>query len=200
MAEIALLGAELIAVSVLVLALYFPRHRRKDLVVAYFGVNIGVLAVASALRFSTTGTGLGMGLALFGVLSIIRLRSTELDQDEVAYYFSALALGLLGAVSTSSVWWNIGLMALVLVVIAVADQRRVLARFRHQVVVLDSAVLDQGELVHRLEQVLGATVHAARVQRVDLINESTVVDVRYTAAGRGRAVVPVSPAGVGANR
>ena len=35
-------------------------------------------------------------LGLFGVLSIIRLRSEELAQHEVAYYFAALALGLLG--------------------------------------------------------------------------------------------------------
>jgi hypothetical protein len=200
MSEIALLGAELVAVSLLVLALYFPRHRRKDLVVAYFGVNIGVLAVASALRTSNTATGLGMGLALFGVLSIIRLRSTELDQDEVAYYFSALALGLLGSLSTSSIWWNIGLMALILVVMGVADNRRVLSRFRHQVIVLDAAVVDHAELVTRLEHLLGATVHSARIQRLDLINESTVVDVRYTDAGSRRSVAPVSPAGVGAGR
>ncbi|GAB7036726.1 MULTISPECIES: DUF4956 domain-containing protein [Catenuloplanes] len=205
MAELALLGAELVAVSVLVLALYFPRHRRKDLVVAYFGVNVGVLAVASALRTSSTGTGLGMGLALFGVLSIIRLRSTELDQNEVAYYFSALALGLLGALSTASIWWNIGLMALILTVMAVVDNRRVLARFEHQTVVLDAAVLDRAELVPRLERLLGGTVHSARVQRVDLINDSTVVDVRYSAAaarpaGPGTPATAKAPATAGAGR
>ncbi|MEU8664032.1 DUF4956 domain-containing protein, partial [Actinoplanes philippinensis] len=93
MSEFALLGAELVAVTVLVFGLYFPRHRRRDLVVAYFAVNIGVLAVADALRTSGAGAGLGLGFALFGVLSIIRLRSTELDQHEVAYFFSAQALG-----------------------------------------------------------------------------------------------------------
>ena len=38
-------------------------------------------------------TGLGLGLGLFGVLSIIRLRSSEPSQEEVAYYFVALAMG-----------------------------------------------------------------------------------------------------------
>jgi Domain of unknown function (DUF4956) len=180
MAEFTLLGAELVAVTVLVLALYFPRHRRWDLVVAYFGVNVGVLAVSSALRATDSGAGLGMGLALFGVLSIIRLRSTELDQTEVAYYFSALALGLLGSLATSSLWWNIGLMALVLAVIAIMDNRRFLARYQQQVVVLDAAITDHHELVGRLEKLLGARVHSARTQRIDLINESTVVDVRWT--------------------
>ena len=86
MSDLALIGAEVLAVTVLVMGLYFPRHRRRDLVVAYFGVNIGVLAVADALRSTDGGAGLGLGFALFGVLSIIRLRSTELDQHEVAYF------------------------------------------------------------------------------------------------------------------
>ena len=59
-----------------------------------------MLAVSSALSASEVGAGLGLGL--FGVLSIIRLRSSELDQHEIAYYFSALALGLLGGLSTTS--------------------------------------------------------------------------------------------------
>jgi hypothetical protein len=190
MSELVLPGAEIVAVTLLVLLLYFPRHRRRDLVVAYFGVNIGVLAVADALRTSTAGTGLGLGLALFGVLSIIRLRSTELDQHEVAYFFSALALGLLGALDTSSIWRNIALMGLIITVMAVVEMVPVLGRYRQQIVVLDSAVTDEIELVARLEQLLGAKVHSARPQRIDLINDSTVVDVRYVRPSRAPAREP----------
>jgi len=192
MSELVLLGAEIVAVTLLVLLLYFPRHRRRDLVVAYFGVNIGVLAVADALRTSTAGTGLGLGLALFGVLSIIRLRSTELDQHEVAYFFSALALGLLGALDTSSIWRNIALMGLILVVMAVVEMLPLLGRYRQQIVVLDTAVTDETELVARLEQLLGTKVHSARPQRIDLINDSTVVDVRYVRAAPAPARVGVA--------
>ncbi|MBO3743885.1 DUF4956 domain-containing protein [Actinoplanes flavus] len=192
MSELALLGAELLAVTVLVFGLYFPRHRRRDLVVAYFAVNIGVLAVADALRTSGAGAGLGLGFALFGVLSIIRLRSTELDQHEVAYFFSALALGLLGALETSSIWRNIALMGLILVVLAIVDNRWVLGRYRQQIIVLDSIVTREDELIRRLEDLLGAKVYSGRLLRVDLINDSTVVDVRY--AGRpGKLIAPVSP-------
>jgi hypothetical protein len=199
MSEFAVLGAEVVAVTVLVLGLYFPRHRRRDLMVAYFAVNIGVLAVADALRSTSSGTGLGLGFALFGVLSIIRLRSTELDQHEVAYFFSALALGLLGALDTSSIWRNIALMGLILLVMAVVDNRRVLGRYQQQIVVLDAAVTDPRELVSRLEELLGARVHSATPQRIDLINDSTVVDVRYSRTPR-RPVAPVSPAAYAGHR
>ena len=199
MSEFALLGAEVAAVTVLVLGLYFPRHRRRDLMVAFFGVNIGVLAVADALRTSNAGTGLGLGFALFGVLSIIRLRSTELDQHEVAYFFSALALGLLGALETASIWRNIALMGLILAVMAIVDNRWLLGRYHQQIVVLDTVVTDPGELVARLTELLGAKVHSARPLRIDVINDSTVVDVRY-AGSSGRSVAPVSPAAYAVRR
>ncbi|WP_239165945.1 DUF4956 domain-containing protein [Actinoplanes italicus] len=166
--------------SVLVFGLYFPRHRRRDLVVAYLGVNVGVLAVAGSLSSSTVGAGLGLGL--FGVLSIIRLRSTELDQHEVAYYFSALALGILGPLSGGPLWLAPSLMGLILVVMYLGDHPRLFRGYRRQVMVLDNAVIDQLALVAQLERILGARVHAATVERVDLVNETTVVEVRYSYA------------------
>lgn len=200
MPRLVLFAIDICAVVLLVFGLYFPRHRRRDLVVAYLGVNIGVLAVASALSTSNTGAGIGLGMALFGVLSIIRLRSTELDQHEVAYYFSALALGLLGALSTSSPWLNGGLMALIVLVMFLGDHRRLFRSYRHQVLVLDSAITDHVTLVAHLEQLLDARVHSATVQRLDLVNETTVVDVRYAADARGLTSAPGAPTTAGARR
>ncbi|WP_233221677.1 DUF4956 domain-containing protein [Streptomyces carminius] len=182
MAQLALFLSDIAAVSLLVFGLYFPRHRRKDLVVAYLGVNVGVLAVASALSSGKTGAGIGLGMALFGVLSIIRLRSTELDQHEVAYYFSALALGLLGGMQTTEVWRSAVLMGLIVAVLFVGDHPRMMRNHRRQVMVLDTALPDHTALVAYLEQTLGARVHSAVVQRVDLVNDTTLVDVRYRCA------------------
>lgn len=185
MPDYALFAADLVAVTILTFALYFPRHRRRDLVVAYLGVNVGVLAVSAALGSSTVGAGLGLGL--FGVLSIIRLRSTELAQSEVAYYFSALALGLIGGLGVTSAAMGLGLMALILVTIAVGDHPRLLRRYRSQTIVLDQAFGDETALVAHLERLLGARVHAASVQRLDLVNDTTWVDVRYSLHGRAVA-------------
>ena len=64
--------ANIIAICILVFAIYLPRHHRRDLAVAYLGVNVGVMAVSIGLLNSSVAAGLGLGL--FGVLSIIRLR------------------------------------------------------------------------------------------------------------------------------
>ena len=145
MTQYALLALDLVAISVLAFGVYFPRHRRRDLVVAYLGVNVGVLAVSAALAQSAVGAGLGLGL--FGVLSIIRLRSTELTQHEVAYYFSALALGLLGGLAVTPAVLNAALMVLVVAVMAIVDHPRMLRQYRQYV----------------LNQVLAGTAGASRV-------------------------------------
>lgn len=181
---------DLAAIVVLVFALYFPRYRRADMVLAFLGLNVGVMAVAVALTDTTT-VGAGFGLGLFGTLSIIRLRSTELGQQEVAYYFAALALGLIGGIEISPVWLSVALPAAIVLAIFVGDHPALFRGYRHQVVTLDRAVADEAALVRRLEEVLGGTVRRHEVRRLDLVNDTTVVDVRYRlhpAGGRvGRA-------------
>jgi hypothetical protein len=177
MTSLIFIAADLAAISILTFVLYLRRHRRRDLVVSYLGMNVGVLAVATAL--SGSAAGLGLGLGLFGVLSIIRLRSTELSQHEVAYYFSALALGLIAGLGIEPVWLTASLMGLILLVMFVGDHPRVLPAHRHQTVILDRALAEDGELYARLEEVLHGKVHSATVQELDLVNDRTIVDVRY---------------------
>ena len=179
----ALVAADLIAVSILAFALYFPRHRRRDMIVAILCINIGVLAVATTLAQSTVSAGLGLGL--FGVLSIIRLRSQELDQEEVAYYFSALALGLLGGIQVEPAWVTPVLMAALLAALFVGDHPRLFSRTRTQTVTLGTAYTSEAQLTERLEEMLGCRVRRLKVRRINLVNDTTVVDVRYELVGDG---------------
>ena len=48
-----LLAADLVAISVLLLAFYLPRHGRRELVSSFLVINVGVLAVATALSNGT---------------------------------------------------------------------------------------------------------------------------------------------------
>ncbi len=168
---------DVVAIVVLSYGVYFRRHCRRDMLFAYLALNAGVLGVTTALDTATVGAGLGLGL--FGVLSIIRLRSTELTQAEVAYYFVALAMGLLGGLTLEPTWLGPVLIGLVLAVVWVADHPRLLGGYRQQIVTLDRAYPDERELVTHLEQLLGGTVQRVVVERVDLVKDTTTVDVRY---------------------
>lgn len=183
-----LFALELVAAAILVFGIYFPRHRRRDMIVALLGINVGVLGVTQALTSSTVSAGLGLGL--FGVLSIIRLRSTEMDQTEVAYYFAALTLGLLGGLSLEPAWVSPALMASVLAVMFVADHPALFGGYRHQSLRLDRAFVDEREAIAFLGELLDGRVRRLTIRDVDLVNDTTLVDVRFQVASDDVLLVP----------
>ena len=176
LAAFASICIDMVALAVLVGALYIPRHGRRDLVAAYIGVNVGVLAVTLLLS-NAEGLGAGLGLGLFGVLSIIRLRSEELSQIETAYYFSALALGLLGGLGGSTTTY--ATMALIVVVLAAADSSWFRRGTKREIVNLERAITDSEELRYELAARLGGRVLGVNVQRLDFVADTTLVEVRY---------------------
>jgi hypothetical protein len=168
---------DIAAITIMTFALYFPRHRRRDLVVAYLALNIGVLAVTEAL--TSTDVTAGLGLGLFGVLSIIRLRSIEISQEEVAYFFVALALGVVGGLPVTPAWLIPALMAALLAGVFIGDHPRLFRRYRFQAMTLDHAFTSEPVLIDYLENILCADVHRVTVRRVDLVNDTTQVEVRF---------------------
>jgi len=159
MTALILIAIDLVAMAALVFGLYFPRHRRADLVAAFL-----------------------VGLGLFGVLSIIRLRSDQISQTEIAYYFASLALGLLTGMSSAVTPLLGGLIALILAALAFGDSKLVFGRYTSQTVQLDRAIADPAELKAALEQRLGASVASVSVVKLDLVNDLTLVDVRSKVA------------------
>ena len=178
MSVFAFIAADLIAIAILVFGLYFPRHRRRDMIVAFLSVNVGVMGVTYAM--TNADISLGFGLGIFAVLSIIRLRSTELDQAEIAYYFTAIALGLLGGFPAISPSVSFTLMAVLLGVIAIGDSPRLLGGARQQVVNLDQAVASEEDAKALVEVLLHAYVTRLTIRKVDFVNDTTLCDVRFT--------------------
>ncbi|MEU3612753.1 DUF4956 domain-containing protein [Streptomyces sp. NPDC006872] len=183
-----LVVTDLVAISVLAFGVYFPRHHRRDMITAFLGINVGVLAVAMTLSSASVGIGLGMGL--FGVLSIIRLRSYEIAQHEIAYYFSALAIGLLNGIPEEATALPVSLTVLIVGTLFVADHPRLFARHRSRSLRLDSAYTDEDALRAHLEVLLGGRVVNLSVKSIDLVNDITQVEVRYVLPGKARAAAP----------
>lgn len=125
-----MMAVDIAAILTLVFAVYFPRHHRADLVVAFIGVNIGVLGVSTMLTSAEVSMGIGLGL--FGVLSIIRLRSSEISQREIACFFAALALGLICGLSTALNPVTIAVVVMLVAALALADSTRLFGDYISQ--------------------------------------------------------------------
>ena len=177
MSEGELLAIDLIAVVILAFGVYFPRYQRRDMVVALLGINIGVMAVATALANAEVSAGVGLGL--FGVLSIIRIRSEELTQPEVVFYFAAIAMGVLGGIPIDPAWYTPALMGALLGALYLGDHPALFRGFEQHRMVLDQAYTDRAALESRLADELGGQVKRVEIKRVDQVRGTTTVDVRY---------------------
>lgn len=171
-----LAGADIIAMVLLLCGAYLPLHQRTDMAMAFVAVNLGVFAVSAVLANSAS-IGAGVGLGLFGVLSIIRLRSEEMSHREIAYYFTSLTLGLLGGLSTTPAM-AIPMMAVIVLVVACVDYLSRLRDVVQRTLVLDHAVSNPLVLREQIEEILGEEILDVKVRRLDFINDSTLIDVR----------------------
>ncbi len=183
------LGLDLVAVCLLTFAVYYPRHRRRDLVPAYLALNVGLFTVVAALAETSGNGGAALGFGLFGVLSIIRLRSDAVQHEEVAYYFTILVLGLVCGLPHLALGPAAALSGILLLVVYGADHPRLFARSRRTMVTLDAVHADPAALRADLARRLGEPLNWT-VMEVDYVRDLTVVDVRYREPLPGPAEVP----------
>ena len=170
--------ADAIAIAALC-TLYMVRHRNRELMISYAVINAGIFTVSVAL-VSAGSNASAMGMGLFGVLSIIRLRSTALSQREVGYYFVALSVGMIAGVNISPAYIAFGLMATLVALIAILDSRSApISTEKTQTVTADRAISDEEELKSYLSDRLGYTVTSAKVSEVDLVNNLTRATITY---------------------
>lgn len=170
--------ADAIAIAALC-TLYMVRHRNRELMISYAVINAGIFTVSVAL-VSAGSNASAMGMGLFGVLSIIRLRSTALSQREVGYYFVALSVGMIAGVNISPAYIAFALMATLVALIAILDSRSApVSTDQTQTVTADRAISDEEELKNYLSARLGYTVTSAKITELDMVNNLTRATVTY---------------------
>jgi hypothetical protein len=178
------LALDAAGIAALVYGIYLPRHRRMDLVVVYALFNIGLfLAIVVITRGEVT---LGIGLGLFAVLSMIRLRSETFSNRELAYFFVALVLALVTAIDIGSLAAAGALAGVALLATLVIDHPRLSPPTRRLEVTLELVFADQEALRRHLEERLNAQVTEAWVLEIDYVRETTRAAVRYVAGPRTR--------------
>lgn len=175
---LAFLAVDLAAITVLTYALYYRRHQRRDLTLGLVGINVGLFAVSSFA--STTSIGVGFGIGLFALLSVIRLRSTVATQEEIGYYFVALVIGLVNGLAVGDSWTvAVTLNVVLLAVMFVADHPRMLPHAQRCTVHLKGIPRPLESLQADLEERLGYEVSRMHVLEIDYTHRRTKIDVRF---------------------
>jgi hypothetical protein len=180
------LAIDVAAISALVYGLFYPRHRRMDLVVVYALFNLGLFIALTVIAGGEVSMGVGFGL--FAVLSIVRLRSEPFSNRELAYFFVALVLALVCAIDIGDVAITGALAAVALLAAFVIDHPRLSRPTKSMEVTLELVFSDTEALRRHLAERLNAHVLAVDVREIDYVRETTRAQVRYARTPRSQPV------------
>lgn len=171
------LAIDVAAMVVLVWWIFRRRHRDLDAPLVLIALNLGLFAALACIASGEFSAGIGFGL--FGMLSLVRLRSEAFSSSEMAYTFVALVIALINGLPGRATWLPVLLTVMLVAVVAVVDHPRLRPQTRRIELTLDRAYsspdLVRGEVAVRLK----ATVLDVNIREVDYVREITRVAVRY---------------------
>jgi hypothetical protein len=170
------LALDIVVIFLMTYVLYFRRHWRADLLLSYVALNIGIFVTMSLL--TQVRVDIAVGFGLFAILSIIRLRSSAVTQQEVAYYFLALVIGLVNGLGVPDRALVVAMNAILLLGMLAFDSKWLRDRSRRMDVHLDGVYTNEAALVAELERKLGGRVAYQEITEIDLVHGHMLIDVR----------------------
>lgn len=171
------LGIDILTMLILVGVLYRSQQSVQSMPLVLSSLNIGLFAALGAMTQGSFPAAIGFGL--FGLLSMLRLRSAAFTIKDVAYTFLALIIGLINGLPDRPfallIIINIGLLLVVLV----TDNTRGDSPTRIMRLTLEHAYSDPAEVRAALEQKLAVNVKGIVIDEIDFVRETTRLTITY---------------------
>ena len=171
-------GLDVVAMFLLVGWLYRRRVAAPEMALVFTALNVGLLAAVVTIGSGDFPTGIGFGL--FGLLSLVRLRSAAFTLKDVAYTFVALVLALVNGLPERDLALVIALDIVLLGAVWLVDDSRSSAPTQVMRMVLDRALTEPAQVSAAVARRLGSAPVSVAVEDVDFVRDTTRVIVRYT--------------------
>jgi hypothetical protein len=175
------LAVDLVVVALLAFVLFYRRHRNREMAISIAAINITLWALTGALASYTLS--LGVGFALFAVISVIRLRSSTAPWISMAYLLVGLGAGMIIGLTGFNIWEKVAYTGFMVLVMAIVDSKYFLpmnsSDDEKTTVTLAGSDLDPQTLKTRVETLLNVQAISVKVRAVTLEPVTTKVDVTY---------------------
>jgi hypothetical protein len=174
------LASDLVAVSLLILAVYYPRHRRPDHVFSCMVINV----VTFLLCYLTQRSTIQIGFALFAVFGILRYRTEPLSIRDLSYLFAGIGLAIFNGMpgATQGPGELLLVNGLLVAFVALLETTGWAGREQRALLYDNLPLLypaRRAELLADLVQRTGLAIVDVRVDRLDLLRESAELTVYY---------------------
>ena len=95
------MAVNLIALTILIRYLYYPKTKRKDYLFTYYLIGMITFFLCFGLKKLDIDT--GMGLGLFAIFGIIRYRTDAIEIKEMTYLFLIIGVSVVNALASNQI-------------------------------------------------------------------------------------------------
>ncbi|MBO4850245.1 MAG: DUF4956 domain-containing protein [Prevotella sp.] len=171
---------------IIVKYLYYPKSKRRDFFFTFMLIGVAIFFIVFFMIFVLEDmkgkTGIGVGIGMFGIFSIMRYRTDAMPVREMTYLFIVLCLSVVNALASTMPVVEL-LLTDILIVLCVWFCERVLKVVPCKLIQYDRIELIRPdcreELIDDLKKRTGLAITRVEVGGLDLLRDMAVLKVYY---------------------
>lgn len=172
---------DLMSISVIVYAIYFPNYRKRDHFFTFFMFNIVIYMISYLL--SKVEMSFGAAFGLFAVFSLLRYRTENISEKDMTYLLLFIAMGLVNATVKGTYFESVVLNLLLILAAWILDGGKVLKLEKTQLLQyerIENVRNDREQiLLEDLRQRTGLNIHKVSVVYIDFVKDSAELKIYY---------------------
>lgn len=176
----------MLTVSIITHCMYYRKSKRLDFYFTFILMSVAIFFLVYFMFFGLQGikfnAGIGIGIGLFGIFSIMRFRTESMPVREMTYMFVIIALAVINAIATQVSALELVLINLIIMLCVWLCEKR-LHLMPSKMVQYDRIELIQpsrrNELIDDLQNRLGLHVTGVEVGGIDFLRDMAVLKVYY---------------------
>ena len=179
-------------VWVMVHFLYYRKSRRRDFYFTFTLIGIAIYFLVFFMIFVLEDmkgkTGIGIGIGLFGIFSIMRYRTDTMPVREMTYLFSIICLSVINAMGSAITTLELLVPnAIVLVAMLVCEHWLLKTKEMSRIVLYDRIALVKPEchdqMLADLRDRTGLDITHFSIGSIDFLRDSAIVRIYYKPQG-----------------
>ena len=172
--------------------LYYRKSKRRDFYFTFMLISVSIFFLVFFMIFVLEDmkgkAGIGLGIGLFGIFSIMRYRTDTMPVREMTYLFIIISLAVVNALASSMRIEELIITNLIVIIAIVICEWR-LKTDAVKLIQYDKIDLikpeKREELISDLKKRTGLDITKVEVGAIDMLRDMTVLRVHYRSTDKG---------------
>ena len=172
--------------------LYYRKSKRRDFYFTFMLISISIFFLVFFMIFVLEDmkgkAGIGLGIGLFGIFSIMRYRTDTMPVREMTYLFIIISLAVVNALASTMPLIELVLTNIIVIIAIIVCEWR-LKTESVKLIQYDKIELitpdKRGELIEDLKKRTGLDITKVEVGAIDFLRDMTVLRVHYRSTDSG---------------